>query len=239
MSFYLPKKIKVSDLAKAFFFGDTDTIRQDCFENLYQANNQSRTDFILIKSRILDFIYRICNLTSPITEVFDFALMFNYDETVVISTLNEMLRRSRPLLWSEDGFKIENPKSKARIMVTPIGKGYYERFFGEYFYDEVCIAAGPKTNVTPRAVYDFHTKLTDQDLKEIQDFSKKYGSILYRSIYFDDMPGMSFLHWQKLQVGFKWRDNYASDQIVFDPKREEWLRAQIVARVGDKWSEPI
>ena len=231
--FLSPNNIKISDLAKAFFFGDLGSMRNDSFDNIYQTKHQNRVDYILVKPRILDFMYRVSNYIAEIVDVFDFAMRF-YDKSVIKTALDEMLRRSRPLLWSEDGFTIKDVKSKGRIMVTPIGKGYYEKFFGEYFYDEICINSKSITNVTLREVYDFHTKLTDRDLIEIESYSARYGSISYRSIYPPDMPGMSYLHWKNLKVGFKWRYTNARSEIVYDPQREEWLSAKIKVAVDDR-----
>lgn len=223
------KDIKVSEITRALFFSDLDKINIDAFDNIYIVQGTLRDDQILIKPRILYFINYHQN-SSTIAELFKFTEKFFYNENDVINAINSLLRTTRPLLWCENGYKINDTNSKGRIILTPIGYKYYESLYGELYYDEVCLAQNTNHSVRLEDIYDFHKRLTNQDIKEIKKCIDEFGSLTYHGFYPKDIQhmSMSLIHWRKLVIGLKKRDEKNEwSTLIIDKKRENWIINQI------------
>lgn len=221
--------MRISALARAYFFGQRQSFIPQSFENLYSVGRNTRPDYRLIKPRILDLACRVGGGQYVIAHIFQALSKFGCPEEVVQQALNDLMRRTRPLMWSAEGFKCEDPQSKALLAVTPIGWGYYRALFGEVFYDEVCIQAGTTETVDARSVYDFHQELTAQDLREIQFCSKDFGSIAYYSYFDKEVTSISVVHCRNLLKGLGKR---IKQDGFYDPKREEWIRDRVWRIVG-------
>jgi hypothetical protein len=211
------KNMRISEIARAYFFSSQDAIDLTHFENLYSIENDMSPEYGLIKPRILDYLCREQNGEYRINELIAFMKDFGHKEYIIMKALNEMLIKTRPLLWSESGHTIDGPESNDRIMVAPIGYGYYYTLFGEYFYDEICAAKSTKDTVYPQTIYSNHHSLFDQDLEEIEYFVTEVGTENYKRIYSSNFLSISFMHWQKLLAGFEQRVKHNNN--VYDPKR--------------------
>ncbi len=208
--------LKVSDFIRAYFFGQRDVMIKHSFENLYSINFDNRIEYSLIKPRILDFLIRINKGYSHLLHLSDFLRKFNYDDDMIRSSLVDLMLRSRPLLWCEEGYNNHKLDSFAKVVVSPIGHGYYGSLFGEYYYDEVCLADGLYDKVPLENVYNFHKEITQQDFIEIQYFKNHFGQGLYNRFYSSKYISISYIHWQNFVVGLKNRANKESVNLDFE-----------------------
>jgi hypothetical protein len=218
--------MRASEFARAFFFGDGGTIDTHAFENLYRIGNDFRHGYRLVKMRLLDFTIRIDNGVTSLRRLKTSLEPFGYDDHMIFRALNELFRRSRPLLWSHEGHDSLAMTPSSRIAATPIGHGYYTNLFGQLYYDEVCLASSLRDVVSPERVIAFHNELWDQDEREIRRFVRTQNAHRYLSIYpAPEILGISVVHAQKLRVGFEKR-KFALP-MGFDPDRDVFLRSRI------------
>ena len=215
-------EMRVSDLARAFFCGERSQIIPHAFENLYAVRGDMRTEHWLIKPRLLDILCRSLQGTSRINELADILRRFGYSDNLLLTAINELLIRTRPLIWSEEDMHCNDLGSPAQVTVTPIGWRYYRDLFGEVYYDEVCHPVDAFAVTGLRAVYEFHLQLTEQDLREAAAAKGKYGAVFYFSHYPDDMPGLTVLHARRVIRAILNRIRIR-DTDVYDVKRDEWV----------------
>lgn len=217
--------IKASEFARAYFFGDGDAMIRHAFENLYRVGNDMRMSYRLIKVRVLDFILRIDNGITRLSRLVESLRSFGYEPTILAKAINEMLRRTRPLLWSAEGHDANRMTPNADIAVSPIGSGYYDSLFGQLYYDEVCIAIDSRTNVSAETVVAFHKDLREQDEREIKLFLKRQTAHRYLSLYPREALGISVVHARKLRVGLEKRG--APLPMGFDSHNDEYIQSRI------------
>jgi len=82
-----------------------------------------------------------------------------------------------------------------------------------------------------RAVYEFHLRLTDQDLSESVAAKAKYGAVFYFGLYPSDTPGLAVLHGRRVLRGIRNRIRIKEND-VYDPRREDWLVKQFRDLLG-------
>lgn len=227
------QSMNVRELARAYFFADEADMVPSAFENLYSVGHIADINRSLVKPRILDYIQRCRGGTAPTVEIFKFLAQFGHAESIIRLALDELMLRSRPLLWGEDGFEVVRADSKGRIMLTPIGTRYLDELFGEVFYDEVCIAKSAKDMVPLTAVLNFHKELTEADFREIAYAVEHDGSIFYASCYPQSMPALSFAHWSRMKDGLRNIQSSYEGSLVIDPKRLDWIAEQTRRLVSD------
>jgi len=216
------QNLRVSDIVKAFFFSDEDSIIARSYTNLYSIGQDNHIKYSLVKSRILDYLIRIEKGCTKVINLFSFVKMFNSDEEMIEEALLELMLRSRPLMWCEDGFKKINHDSHANIVITPIGHGYYNDLFGEFYYDEVCLANSLTHMVSLEDVYEHHLVITKQDFDEIRYFKNEYGASAYKQYYDSGITSLSLLHWEKFRIGLRNRASKENKKINFE--REETIK---------------
>lgn len=194
--------MKASEFARAYFFGDGDAMISRAFDNLYRVGRDMRHSYRLVKVRILDFIIRIDGGATQLNRLVQTLRPFGYDPSLLHNALKELLRRTRPLLWSHEGHDPTQMTLSAQLAVTPIGVGYYKSLFGQLYYDEVCIARDSRDVVTADRVIVFHKELRDQDEREIRHFLKTQTTHRYLSIYPREALSISVVHARNLRIGF-------------------------------------
>lgn len=229
--------LRISEFARAFFFSNRDQMLSHAFENLYQVNGDDRREYSTLKARILDYIVRAGNGRGVVNHIFQLLEKFGYSTNLVSQALDELLVRTRPLLWCEDGFRCLKPGSMGRVMATPIGRAYYDELLGETFYDEVCIAKERDDVVPLDLVFQHHQKFSDQDLEDIELFKRDAGGIAYYALYPSDLRGLCVIHWKRLFLGLSKRATREGTQ--YDPQRENYLNEKIEAIVGPPRKVPV
>jgi len=227
------RKMKSSEIARAFFFGEGENVLHNNLENLYGLGNDMRAEFRLVKPRLLDYVIRICDGQTTLDELAGTMAKFDYTPEMLVKAINDLLWRSRPLLWSQAGHQIGAVAGRSKIAVTPIGRGYHEKLFGQLYYDEVCIARSTRDVVTLDRVIDFHKQLWKQDHIEITRAVRKHGSGFYLSLYPRATPAISAIHALSLSEGVKRRDlplppGYDVERVTFIAKEVEKL-------LGPRW----
>jgi hypothetical protein len=161
-------------------------------------------------------------------------MKFGHDKQLITVALNELMNSQRPLLWSEDGFHVDDCDSNSRIMTTPIGIGYYNDLFGELFYEEACLAQFGNERINPSDTIEFHQRLTEIDLQESEFAISKYGYTFYSRNYpQDEIISISQIHWNKLLIGLN-NINRNFPDINVDQKRSEWIRHQFKSILDSK-----
>lgn len=227
------KKMRSSEIARAFFFGEGENILHGNLENLYGLGTDMRAEFRLIKPRILDYIVRVCDGQTTLDELCSSMTRFNYSQETLIKALNDLLWRSRPLLWCQAGHQLGSVAGSAKIAATPIGRGYRDKLFGQLYYDEVCIAHSSHDVVTLERVVDFHRQLWRQDYDEIIRAVRKHGSGFYLSLYPRDMPAISAMHAVRLSEGVKRRDLPLAPG--YDVERLAFITKEVEKLLGPRW----
>ncbi len=225
--------VQESILARAYFFGTRKSLIPHAFENLYYVES---TFCPLLKARILDFIGRFENGHTNILKLFNFGEAFGYEKDILIDALNELLKRSRPLIWCNVSYHLPKTISDARLAITPIGRYYLQNLFGEVLYDEVCLSKDLFDQVYIGEVYNFHQRIAEEDYKEIKSYCYKNGSALYKNLYYQ--PGkqifsISFLHGKNLMRGLPNRIYTDKESKYYDPKRLDWIRNNIEEILND------
>lgn len=218
-------QFKMSELVRAYFFGTRNAMIPHAFDNLYAVGGDRRRSRILIKPRILDLLIRVFNGYAAVRDICFIMSQFGHEATVVLQALNELMRRTRPLIWCEKDFSISDAGSVAKILATPIGEEYYSTLFGELYYEEVCLAGSLEEVIHLGKVYAFHQELAKQDFEEIGNYVMDSGSLAYRQLYPRESVGISVLHAANLIVGLMNRTR--EGERFFDPKRAYWLDDQI------------
>lgn len=220
-----PQGLRVSQIARAFFFGTRNHFIPQAFASLYSLGGSIRADSMLLKPRILDLLYRCFQGVIELRELVSLCQLFGYSDYLIGKALGDLLLRTRPLLWSEEDYRVRRLDSAARLMLTPIGEAYYETFFGEVLYDEAVLATDLTSVVSPEAVYEFHKRLSDRDREEILFFSQHHGRVLYGRFYPPDNLGLSVIHAKKLVRQLERRDPIGVH--FYDPERAAWLSSRI------------
>jgi hypothetical protein len=222
-------EMHVSRFAKAFLCGERTQPIPHAFESLYSVDGDARADNWLVKPRLLDILCRQRKGSSTITQLMAILQRFGYSEDVLRAAVNDLLVRTRPLVWCDDGIICRSLQSTARIAATPIGWRYYRDLFGEVYYDEVCYPRDAVTVGGIRGVYEFHQKLTDQDVVEAVSARERYGSIFYYGMYASDTPGLSVIHARRMLKGIPKRIKQTG---VYDSRRDEWVADRLRAALG-------
>lgn len=216
--------LRISQVARAYFWGLNQSISQHCFENLYQVDGDRRVEYRLVKSRVLDILHRTGRGSSSVGELLETLLAFNYPEEVVVQAINELMYNTRPLLWSEVGLRFERAHPHGRISLTPIGNSYYETLFGELYYEEVCLARSITDDVTLEEVYGSHIDFVARDLVEIKQ-AMEAGGKTYLKFYSQEDCALSLVHWAHLKEGIMKRTDPTPSW--FDPAREHKIKEDV------------
>ena len=225
--------MKVSDLVRAFFFGDGETVLHGNFDNLYALGTDMRREYRLVKARILDYLARVCdNGASEIDRLASALKQFGYSENMLLKALNDLLLPTRPLLWSQGGSNVETLNSNTKVALTPSGRGYRAVLFGQLYYDEVCIARSRTDAVPIERVLAFHGELWEQDQEEIRQAIRKAGTGFYRSLYPAATPAISAVHAENLLAGIRKRGVPVEEH---DAGRVEYIAAQVEKMLAPRW----
>lgn len=228
---------KRSDIYEAYFLDETGRFRQQAFEDLYMLNGSNNPKAFLIKSRIL---YLLTNAPQKsqvqMRWLVDILQWFGYNNNDIKIAINNLLQRSRPLVWCEDGFEISKLKSKGRITLTPVGWGYYNNIFGDIWYDYIHLT---QTSISKGSlsierlceyVYDFHRELTNVDFVEVKTFVGNTNMSLYADLYNQENPSMSYIHGKRI-VGAINGILKGRKTSFFDPNRLDYLRKRIIEEI--------
>jgi hypothetical protein len=224
------KNMKVSTMARAYFFGNKERINSDAFENLYSVNGDNRIEYSLIKPRILDFIIRLKKCNTRLNDIVDFLQLFGYENNIILNAMNDLLNKYRPLVWSDCAMHLNNLLHDSLIAMTPIGLGYYNVLFGEVYYDQVCITMKRDDDKYIQDVYDHHRALFERDLEELQTFCKNSSIANYRNHYPDEKISISVMHCDNLILSLKMRDPH--NESKYDPKRREFITHEVKQKVN-------
>jgi len=216
----------VSDIARAYFFGESSTIVSHAFDNLYSVGRHQTTNSLLIKTRILHYVGIIREGTASHGDILKFCSKFGYDMGDVKQAIGELMISTRPLLWYSDEWDPEIDKVHARVLITPIGLQYFETLFGEPYYLHVCLAKGRDGPPKLDDSIEFDKKLTDVDLEEVTRFVKKYGSDQYVRNY-EGVTCLALKHSRKLVAGLGTMFRHRAGTVAFDPKREHYITEKL------------
>ena len=223
-------KLQVWQLSRAYLFGTKTHFIPHAFENLYTLENNRI--FPLLKIRILDYIERIMGSNNTeIVKLVNFLEAFGYEKSDILTALNELLNRQRPLLWCNNSYKftINNPLLvNGRLMITPIGKGYIKNLFGATEYDTQCLAKTGTEFVGIEELDDFHKdEVVEADLNDIEKYCSNFSADMYKRLYPKDYISISYMHWRNLEPGMK--NLSKSTNYYFDPNRSEWIKSKVDA----------
>jgi hypothetical protein len=152
---------------------------------------------------------------------------------MLLKGINDLLLATRPLLWSQEGHQLSLLSSRSKIAVTPLGRGYHAKLFGQLYYDEVCIARSASDVVTLDRVVEFHRELWLQDQEEIRYAVRKHGAGFYRSLYPGDKPAISAIHAINLKEGVERRD--VTPPEAYDVRRVEYITAEVEKILTSRW----
>lgn len=216
-------RISVTELGKAYFFGENHILLDHAYDDIYSIRGSHNENTMLIKIRILDYIGRINKGVSKVRDIFSFCSKFEYEFIDIKSAINELMLRSRALLWSAEGWSINDETSYAEVMITPIGRNYYEDLFGELFYIEVCLARNVRDTVAISQVTQFDRDINNQDCDEIKKFVNQHGSSQYERLY-GDIGCVSLKHSLKLKQGIDLVKPRYMGTIEFDEMREVYIK---------------
>jgi len=229
------ENMRASEIARSFFFGSGESLLHQNLENLYALGTDMRQEYRLIKPRILDFLIQVCDGSTTLDELAITLGRFGYRAPLLLKAINDLLLRSRPLLWSQDGYKIpiSSLTSRSKIAVTPIGRGYHANLFGQLYYDEICLASSSIDVVPLEQVIAFHKEIWEQDKNEIVLATRKHGPGFYLSLYPRERPAISAIHAANLKEGVERRS--VSPPPGYDPGRVEAIAREVEALVRPKW----
>lgn len=220
-------KLRISEIIRAFFFSDAGGILPKAYQKLYTLKGDLRDDHLVLKPRILDYLNRCTEFgRETIKSLHHFLKGFGYFDDDIKLAINDLLVRSRPLLWCDAGLSISSLNNHANVMLTPIGRNYINALFGEYFYDEVIMAESDHHMVHADDVYIFHKRFSEQDIRECDHFINTRGDYVYKSFYPNEICCISTQHWKKVQYGLTLRLESSSHGIPIDI-RENWIEHQI------------
>lgn len=219
--------------ARAYFFGNLSKLIPHAFDNIYTVGGAFREDSWLIKPRILHLMFNSAARQARLRDLFELSSLFGYPERSVAEAIDELLVRSRPLLWCHSGHKSREIDSIAPVALTPMGVGYFEHLFGQLYYDESCLAKSVDSTVSVSEVAEFHRALSEQDIIEVTTCVNGRGRSWYRSVYSMEDVAISVIHIRNLAIGIKRRRLAWSG---FDPDREH-LIAQRIERLlsANRW----
>lgn len=220
------QSLSVSDLARAYFCGRRDEMISGAFENLYYCDGTRSPGTLLIKSRILDLLRRKQNGTVSCRFIHETGQKFGYDAESISAALRELAVRSRPLIWSEDGYDSFDAASNGRVMLTPIGQGYVQSLFGELYYEEVSLGRTKPGPITPVDVLEQHRFLAETEFAEIRRAVKNWGARYYIGLYGPDHC-LSLVHWQRLHVGIASIKGSYAGELEIDAGRSAWISLQL------------
>lgn len=220
------QSLSVSELARAYFCGRRDEMISSAFENLYYCDGTRSPGTLLIKPRILDLLRRKQNGTVSCRFIYETGQKFGYGVEPINAALRELAVRTRPLIWSEDGYDSFDAASNGRVMLTPIGQGYIQTLFGELYYEEVSLGRTKSGPIKPVDVLEHHRCLVETEFSEILHAVKNWGARYYIGLYGADHC-LSLVHWQRLHVGIaSIKDSYAVE-LEFDEGRSSWISLQL------------
>jgi hypothetical protein len=216
--------IKVSQIARAYFWTEHQSVSRHAFENLYQIDGDKRVEYRLIKPRALDVLFRAGRGRITAGQLLETLLCFGNEEDVIIHALTELMFNTRPLLWSEVDIRFDPSSPQGRIGLTPIGQRYYNLLFGELYYEEVCLATSLTHDIPLEEIYQAHVDFTARDFDEMR-FAMDAGGKAYYKFYSLADCALSLVHWGHLKEGILKRVDTAPHW--FDPQRDHYIRAEV------------
>jgi hypothetical protein len=210
--------VPLSLLATAFFHGSGQALAEQCFEDLYSVEGPQPTELtVLLKPRILDMIGRVTGGRLTHGKLLAWTKRFGYQQEDVVIAMDQMMEKTRPLVWSESGLRFSAADVDDLVAITPLGNGYREKLFGELIYEQARLRiATLDVPLSPlRAVYEFHQYLTEVDLKEVEQVvATRDGMRFYTRLYglpdeaSVQVPCLSYVHAGRLVASMESRLQY-------------------------------
>lgn len=173
--------------------GDPQIMHVENFCNiLYGAVPSEPRDASNIKIRIIHHLFVSQNTSVALHELVQELLYFGYSKKQIASALNDLLRKKTPLLWSDNAVSYsENElENNHALMLTPLGKRYYEHIVRDPLYIRECIFH--LANKRKYSLEDFIGAiirklkyLAEKDYAETVTYLERRSLMYYNRIYQD------------------------------------------------------
>jgi hypothetical protein len=196
--------LRMSDILRAIMIGSSDAYAYDAndmIENVFQVQKQ-KGESNLIKLRILKALSMSDGLI--LNRLFNILKGFNYSAELIVDALNEMLLKSKRLIWSDSvkGFiSVEDlmAHGHSRLIMGSNGRGYLETVCKKVEYlQEVMLDTSihldylnhfgsgwsyGKMEDRLGLVSRFCSFLVMQDMEEVNDFVANYNPKEFRKVF--------------------------------------------------------
>jgi len=217
-------KIDQSELCRFFFLGERNRFNYSFAENLFLYDAGEDQVFSHCKIYALDYLLRVSNGGASCGSVTNHLERFGFTPQEIECSLGNLLRRSRALVWSNDGFEYAELKAESEMRVTPLAFTYFFRLFGEYYYTEACMMDRRFQTASVREVLDFEREVVRRDLRAMLHFVDREDAHRLNDYFpnIDEVAGIR--HWKRFVTGAKFRLKADNDRLV-DSNRLDWLRS--------------
>ena len=211
-----------SEVCRLFFLGDRNRFNYYCVENLFYYSADEDQVLTMAKIYILDFLLRYSNGSTDLKAASNYASLCGFEQREFFHSMENLLSRSRALVWSPDGFEMENLANNSTLRATPLAFTYYYRLFGEYYYTEVCMMDRRFENARPSEVAAFESDFVVRDLQVLKNIVEAEGTGSLQLFFPSASEFVGIRHWRRFQHGAKFRlkSNYIR---VIDENRDTWL----------------
>lgn len=145
-----------------------------------------------------------------------------FSEAEILAGFANLLHRARALIWSTDGFSVDEFHGKTELAITPMGSTYFLNLFGEFYYAEICMTDRTLDRPNMSEVIAFEKRFVQAEMKALINLMNSKEKKVHETL--DVEPGnvIGVRHWRKFLHGAKFRvKNDRSGAL--DAKREEWL----------------
>jgi hypothetical protein len=214
-------ELTISDLKRAVLCGTDATFewsRASCLENVFQVHESARSSY-LIKLRLLT-LARARDGGERLGTLIDTLQGFGYDLRLVCDALNELMLKTKRLLWNDTVEEFRGPEDllvhrRSLTSVSTRGLGYVRRTFTRVEYiQEVMLDTRVEADRVGRGwryserderlalLQAFVRLIFEEDLREVNTFLDKRGAAEYvRSFGGGWLPSADMLRGLKGDIG--------------------------------------
>ena len=217
---------------RAFFCATDGTnkgfLNHEHFENLFMVSSELLKNRPLAKLRILHLLISLKGVET-LAGIIDFMRLFGIPKETTIHAINDMLVKSRALVWSEATYEYtprgEKTNGSDRIMITKRGRNYYSSLLGNPHYLRECLfdietKRHAKLEDWLRELKTWLHVLVDNDKLEVTEFIRQVGKRAYGNLF--PTNGSIMTHVWEL-AGKRLALISSGSDVVFDAEYENYL----------------
>lgn len=203
------------------------------FVNIFTITSMKSSPMIsTLKLRLLHRLFFVEQNFMSLGLLCDEFLDFGYQKYNIIETINDLLNKHRPLIWSDSQDYYDQDDTLPRndlIILSPMGEHYLKDIVRDPFYLKECVMHYKKSRILPfeewvdstkEFIYEF---ANDEETKSI-NYIRNTSSIIFLSIYDSSQNLLSFF-WEDLTKSME--KLVKRTQITIDTSYHHYIWNQI------------